>query len=244
MVGDRFDDIDLGFGLERAILDAVEIEPLLPECIRWRGLGTHTDAALPDLAPDRRDRPERRERQPLPERQGRQDRSDRRDRDFWSENARVSQPDNRLLPLHRKFRQTANSRQATALALAADELNEPALQETLPRPLRLLRQPEPIEAIAPLPDEPPVLFRWRECLHKVISARGPETVAQDWCRPLEEGQRPPAQKRNGEDSGKSSMRDYFAVEDSEGARFWLFREGRYSAASSTLPRWFLHGVFG
>ena len=152
------------------------------------------------------------------------------------------------MPSHREIRPTvlpaAGRQQAAALALAPEDIEQPALQETLPRPLRLLRQPEPIEAIATLPDEPPVLFRWRQCLHKVISARGPETVAPDWCVRQEEGHRPSSRKRSGEDSGKPSIRDYFAVEDSEGARFWLFREGRYGATSGALPRWFLHGVFG
>ena len=118
------------------------------------------------------------------------------------------------------------------------------LRESLPRPLRLLRQPEPIEAIASLPDEPPVLFRWRQRLHKVIGARGPETIAPDWWRlPEAERSSTPAKRKKGK-NGDTHERDYFAVEDSEGGRFWLFREGRYDTASGTLPRWFLHGVFG
>ena len=233
LVGNRFDDIDLGFGLERVILDAIEIEPLLPESICWRGLGSHTDAALPDLAPVHRECPKRQERL---------------ERHSWSENVRVSQLDTKPLPLHRELRPTAPStagrQQAAVLALAMEDLKQPTLKETLPRPLRLLRRPEPIEAIASLPDEPPVLFRWRQCLHKVIGARGPETVAPDWCLRQEERRRPSSRKHIAGDNGKPVMRDYFAVEDSEGARFWLFREGRYGTASGTLPRWFLHGVFG
>ncbi len=205
-------------------MDAVEIEPLLPESIRWRGLGSHTDEPLPDLA---RERPVRRS---------------------WLGIAGVSELSSQALPFPGEVRPpsipTAGRRQAAALALAPEEFEQPALRESLPRPLRLLRQPEPIEAIAPLPDEPPVLFRWRQCLHKVIGARGPETVAPDWSLPEEEGRQPSSRKPTGENSGKPSMRDYFAVEDSEGARFWLFREGRYGNSSGSLPRWFLHGVFG
>lgn len=226
---DRCKKIDLGFGLERAILDAVEIEPLLPECIRWRGLGSHADEPLPDLASPPAPAPECRVR------------------NFGSETARVSRLNTRTLPLQRENRPPAlpvASPHAAALALAPEDCEQPALQETLPRPLRLLRQPEPIEAVASLPDEPPVLFRWRQRLHKVIGARGPETVAPDWCRRQEEERPHAPRKRAGQDDGKPSKRDYFAVEDSEGARFWLFREGRYGAASGTLPRWFLHGVFG
>ena len=225
LVGDRFDDIDLGFGLERAILDAVEIEPLLPEHIRWRGLGSHADDPLPDLAPER---PAAR---------------------VSSGHAGMPELKIQTTPLRRPVSApampaAAGHRQAAALALAPVETEQQVLQETMPRPLRLLRQPEPIEAIAPLPDEPPVLFRWRQRLHKVTSARGPETVAPDWCSRQESERRTASGKRCRQNESKPSARDYFAVEDSEGERFWLFREGRYGEAPGTLPRWFLHGVFG
>jgi protein ImuB len=98
------------------------------------------------------------------------------------------------------------------------------------RPLRLLARPEPIEAVAPLPDEPPVLFRWRQALHKVAAVRGPERLAPEWWR--EPGVDPAA-----------TTRDYFAVEDTEGGRFWLFREGLYTGAAA-MPQWYLHGLFG
>jgi len=38
------------------------------------------------------------------------------------------------------------------------------------------------------------------------------------------------------------VRDYYRVEDEEGARFWLFRAGLYQAGSQ--PGWWLHGLFG
>ena len=233
LVGDRFDDIDLGFGLERAILDAVEIEPLLPETFNWRGLGTGIDEALPDLAC--------RERQECPDR-------------WFPEGDGVRQPN--VPPfLVREWARTsvmpiAGGQLATAAARAPRNVEQPVpieqpmLQESLPRPLRLLRQPEPIEAIASLPDEPPVLFRWRQHLHKVIGARGPETIAPDWWRLPEAEPSSTLGKPNKCRDGDMRERDYFAVEDSEGGRFWLFREGRYDTSSGTLPRWFLHGVFG
>ena len=94
-----------------------------------------------------------------------------------------------------------------------------------PRPLRLFRHPEPIEAIAPIPDDPPVSFRWRGALHRVRRAEGPERLAPEWWRP---------------DHGRT--RDYYRVEDETGARFWLFRAGLYGA--DPPPRWWLHGLFG
>ena len=97
------------------------------------------------------------------------------------------------------------------------------------RPLRLLARPEPIEAVAPLPDDPPVLFRWRQALHKVARVRGPERLAPEWWREPDTDQ-------------DAQTRDYFAVEDTQGGRFWLFREGLY-LAEAVMPRWFLHGLF-
>jgi len=97
-----------------------------------------------------------------------------------------------------------------------------------PRPLRLFRRPEPIETVAPIPDDPPLLFRWRGAAHKVRRAEGPERLAREWWRRPFEGAR------------LAEVRDYYRVEDETGARFWLFREGLFSA--ETPPKWWLHGL--
>jgi protein ImuB len=91
------------------------------------------------------------------------------------------------------------------------------------RPLRLLARPEPIEAVAPIPDDPPVLFRWRRLVHRIRAADGPERILGEWWRSPEE---------------ETQLRDYYCVEDTDGRRFWLFRSGLHPA-----HRWFLHGVF-
>ncbi len=95
------------------------------------------------------------------------------------------------------------------------------------RPLRLLRPPEPIEATAPVPDDPPIQFRWRGALHRVRAASGPERIGAEWWRRAPESDR---------------FRDYYRVEDQAGARFWLFRTGLPGEAQP--PGWFLHGLFG
>jgi protein ImuB len=96
-----------------------------------------------------------------------------------------------------------------------------------PRPLRLLAKPEPIaDVFALVPDGPPVRFRWRRALHEVVSAEGPERIEGAWWS----------------DEG-SPARDYFRVEDKTGLRFWLFRAGLYRDLASSLPRWFLHGMY-
>lgn len=98
----------------------------------------------------------------------------------------------------------------------------------LGRPLLMILPPDPITTLAEVPDGPPVLFEWRRATHRVARADGPERLAPEWWRPA--------------DPGSRHTRDYFRVEDSEGRRFWLFREGLYDRPGDT-PRWFLHGVF-
>jgi protein ImuB len=101
-----------------------------------------------------------------------------------------------------------------------------------PRPIRLLRRPEVIEATAPVPDDPPILFRWRGVLHRVRAAAGPERIAAEWWqRKLCTDERTEAEL----------VRDYYRVEDTDGARFWLFRTGLHGGRR--VPRWYLHGLF-
>jgi len=94
------------------------------------------------------------------------------------------------------------------------------------RPLRLFVRPEPIEAVAEVPDGPPLRFRWRRVLHDVAAIEGPERIAAPWWR------RPDA-----------PTRDYFRAEDSQGRRFWLYREGLWGRETERA-KWFVHGMFG
>lgn len=210
--------IDPGFGFERVILDAVDIEPLLPEAIAWRGLGTGGAGALRDLAYDC----------------GR----------CVSHVVTACSTERHVEPTnHRPVAVAGGGYLATAVELAPLSVEAPLVEEQASRPLRLLRRPEPIEAIAPLPDEPPVLFRWRQGLHKIVRAQGPERVAPDWWRIPERDQPSIGHELMSEIEEERRMRDYFAVEDSAGDRFWLFREGLYRSSEAALPRWYLHGIF-
>jgi protein ImuB len=94
------------------------------------------------------------------------------------------------------------------------------------RPIRLLERPEPVEAIAAVPDGPPVQFTWRRVRYVVAHAEGPERIAMEWWRDAQ---------------GQALARDYFRVESREGVRLWLYREGLFN--DGKLPTWFLHGVF-
>ena len=101
------------------------------------------------------------------------------------------------------------------------------------RPLRLFERPEQIKVIAEVPDGPPARFVWRRATHAVVRAEGPERVAMEWWR-----------------AGSAVLtRDYFRVEDEEGLRFWLYRDGLYDReieqqdGKPVQPNWFMHGLF-
>lgn len=115
------------------------------------------------------------------------------------------------------------------------------------RPLRLLLEPEPVQATALLPDHPPAAFRWRKVMHRISQGDGPERIAPEWWRNLS-AQEPSA----GLDD---HTRDYYMVENDTGQRFWLYRQGLYDRpkrespepettpeAATTPPAWFLQGV--
>lgn len=100
-----------------------------------------------------------------------------------------------------------------------------------PRPLRLFRKPEALENVMALtPDDPPRQFQWRKRVHRVLHAEGPERIGEEWWR------------GDIDDVHVGHVRDYYRVEDQEGARFWVFREGLYSEEAP--PKWWLHGLFG
>jgi len=114
------------------------------------------------------------------------------------------------------------------------------------RPLMLLDPPEAVTTVAELPDGPPVRFIWRRVAHHVVRSQGPERLSAEWWRPLRRGLPP-------------RTRDYYRVEDGEGRRYWLFREGLYGREDrmeqppsdpgaepqivARPPTWWMHGVF-
>lgn len=108
-------------------------------------------------------------------------------------------------------------KQATSL----DEMPATKWRTDRPRPVRLLKYPEPVEVMALLPDYPPKVFTYKGKRHSIQKADGPERIEREWW------------------DDKGEHRDYYAVEDSEGQRYWLFRLGHYDAS----PKWYLHGFF-
>ena len=115
------------------------------------------------------------------------------------------------------------------------------------RPLRLFPRPQSVQAVAPVPDGPPALFRWRRVLHRITRAEGPERIAPEWWRTSLPWDAP----------WEIATRDYYRVEDEEGRRFWLYRKGLYPVVDThpapdaqaldtgdgSQPTWFIHGQF-
>lgn len=103
------------------------------------------------------------------------------------------------------------------------------------RPILLLDPPEPIrDPLFDLPDGAPARFTWRRAPRRVVRAEGPERLAPEWWR-----------------TTKARTRDYYCLEDADGGRYWVFREGLYGrdytgdparAAEERAPTWWMHGV--
>jgi protein ImuB len=116
------------------------------------------------------------------------------------------------------------------------------------RPILLLERPEEVSTTAGIPDSAPRQFTWRRVQHQVVKAEGPERLSPEWWRPRADASRP------------ERTRDYYRLEDDQGRRYWLFREGLYGredmvAVKETVdgketlkeirrePTWWMHGVF-
>ena len=99
-----------------------------------------------------------------------------------------------------------------------------------PRPIRFLSPPERINRVmAELPDQAPLRFLWRGRMHRIARADGPERIYGEWWR------------KSGE---ADAVRDYFEVEDEDGARFWLYRRGDGIDTRTGDLSWWLQGMFG
>lgn len=111
-----------------------------------------------------------------------------------------------------------------SIRLASSIVEPPAFEWKTDRlrPMQLLKEPEPIQVTAPIPDYPPMLFIYKNQIHQIVKADGPERIEQEWW--LQRGQH----------------RDYYRVEDEEGRRYWIFRLGHYH---DKIYQWFIHGFF-
>lgn len=106
----------------------------------------------------------------------------------------------------------------------------PAADPARLRPLLLLPRAEPADVTATVPEGPPRRFRWRGVMRTVARTQGPERIGAEWWR-NPASRLPPL------------TRDYYMVEDEQGRRFWLCREG-IPGRETEASRWFVHGLFG
>ncbi len=97
-----------------------------------------------------------------------------------------------------------------------------------PRPLRIFDTPEQVEVMAEVPDGPPAQLLWRRVIRKIVRADGPERIAPEWWKLSEKGAR---------------ARDYYRIEDEDGRRYWIYRNGLYDDNRGGPPQWYMHGMF-
>ncbi len=104
------------------------------------------------------------------------------------------------------------------------------------RPILLFDPPEPMQAVAELPDGAPARFVWRKVARRVTRASGPERLAPEWWKDAD----PEALTARLPDRS----RDYYRIEDDQGGRYWVFRKGLYGGRDDAgLPDWWMHGLF-
>ena len=218
---DRLSDWDAGFGIEMMELAAPVTDPLIMR-----------QANLPEGANDR----------------ARQGRSKRITPDLGHLVDRLGNrlglaKVNRMVPQASHIPEQAVVLEPMAARASADRRpREPhdwriEQDEGMTRPLHMLPCPEPVEVMAEVPDGPPIRFKWRRVSYEVARAEGPERIAPEWWR--------------GKEKQGAWTRDYYRLEDAEGHRFWLYRDGLYGEQGDLFdndtppvhPRWYMHGVF-
>lgn len=244
LLGEKLDSLDPGFGIEVMTLSALVVDPLAPAQAR---IGLDTEAARAESLAQLIDRLGNRlggnavvrlARYPshIPERACREmpamARFDAPPSPARSRSHPLPSRERVLVPAATSplpSREREGPAQRECEGKTADDEDHESHQ---PRPVHLLASPEPIEVVAPVPDGPPALFRWRRTRYLITRAEGPERIGPEWW--LADG-------GHGAEA-LSRIRDYYQVEDNDGLRFWIYREGFFRP--DRPPRWYLHGMFG
>ena len=219
LIEDKIESIDLGFGVDLMALSALTTETLLPAQISLTARNGKTEAGLL---------------------------IDRLINRLGARSVR------RLLPRESHIPELA---QTLKSAFAAPSLWPEQIAKP-PRPPLLFAEPEPLSVLAEIPEGPPARFTWRRVTRRVVKSEGPERIAPEWWRGLRSPS--PGEGGNGRRPspggghvhavirGRESARprDYYRIEDEDGHRYWVFREGLYQESEPGPPSWYLHGVFG
>lgn len=88
------------------------------------------------------------------------------------------------------------------------------------RPPYLLTTPQPLTAIALLPDKPPTRISWNGKSYRILAASGPEKISAEWWVHTEQ---------------VPETREYFKLQDDLGRWLWVFR--------TEQMRWFVQGIW-
>ena len=222
LFAERLERIDPGFGIEAMVLSAVAVDPLEAEQIALPYAGPHAGADA-DVRADTGSG--------VAEDTALADLIDRLGNRLGGAAVRRPVPQDSYLPERTvgwipSWGVSPGPGAASANAVTAAAVSPAAAwPRERPRPVRLFGVPQRVEAVAPVPDDPPRLFRWRGTVHRIARADGPERIAAEWWR----------------DPPGTPVRDYYRVEDVAGRRFWLFRAGRHDPGRPA--RWYLHGLF-
>ncbi len=94
------------------------------------------------------------------------------------------------------------------------------------RPSILFPHPQPVKAMAVMPDGPPFMIQWKGKRYHVVKGIGPERIAPEWW---------------GKDEELMKERDYYRVQLPDGTWLWVYRTTVEIFGEE--PRWFLHGVW-
>jgi protein ImuB len=231
LLADRVAEIDAGFGIDLMVLAAPLTETLLPAQASFaKNEGRASHEALIDLLASR-----------------------------LSEDAV-----RRLVPVESHVPERS---QRSLTAFSGTKSWAGANKSKPPRPALLFERPEPLSVLAEVPEGPPARFTWRRVTRAVVKAEGPERIAPEWWlafatpspgkreggggrRPAPGGGHAPAMMGSDPHPGSPPFRgrelprtrDYYRIEDEEGHRYWVFREGLYREEGAA-PSWYLHGVF-
>ena len=155
-----------------------------------------------------------------------------------------------LLPHASHIPEAAQKRVSAMVAARARESETPEISASSfenRRPALLLDPPEPIEVLASIPEGAPALIVWRRVRRRIVRAEGPERIAPAWWAAYV-----PRAPEAG--TGVARTRDYYLIEETGGARYWVFRAGLYDRERegeeagddedllTSAPRWFMHGL--
>jgi protein ImuB len=95
------------------------------------------------------------------------------------------------------------------------------------RPLKILDYPEKIYPFGDFSEGVLQAFQWRGQMHQVLRSEGPERIAPEWWRMR----------------STTRLRDYYRIEDGEGRRFWIYRQGVLGDGRGGAPCWYIQGLF-